>query len=179
MEGLEGTKPLPVVAWNRIPEEHRAALIWLALDKPELSPREIAVSHTDEQAYYVSESTVYRLLKAQDLITSPSYILMSAAEKFQHPSRRVNELWLTDFTYFKIVGRGWYYLSTVLDDYSRFIIAWRLCTSISASDVSDTLDDARRFTHLDEVRVQHRPRLLRDNGQYYLSVELAGCLKEH
>jgi transposase InsO family protein len=46
---------------------------------------------------------------------------MKAGDKFQQPSLRVNELWQTDFTYFKIVGWGWYYLSTVLDDYSRFI----------------------------------------------------------
>ena len=92
VDGLADKKPVPGVAWNKIPGEHREAIIGPALDKPELSPREIAVSYTDEQAYYVSESTVHRLLKAQDLITSPAYILMSAADKFQHPSRRVNEL---------------------------------------------------------------------------------------
>ena len=178
-DGLEDKKSVPGIAWNKITEEHREAIIGLALDKPEFSPREIAVSYTDEKAYYVSESTVYRLLKAQDLITSPAYILMSAADKFQHPSRRVNELWQTDFTYFKITGWGWYYLSTVLDDFSRFIIAWRLCTSMSASDVSDTLDDARQFTSLDEVKVQHRPRLLSDNGPCYLSGELADYLEAH
>ena len=139
VDGLEDRKPTPTVAWNQIPKDHRDAIIDLALDKPALSPREIAVSYTDDKAYFVSESTVYRLLKAQDLITSPAYILMQASDTFEHPSKRVNELWQTDFTYFKIVGWGWYYLSTVLDDYSRFIIAWRLCTSMSASDVADTL----------------------------------------
>ena len=107
---------------------------------------------TDEQSYFVSESTVYRLLKAQDLITSLAYILIKAGDKSQQPSRRVNELWQTDFTYFKIVGWGWYYLSTVLDDYSRFIVAWRLCTTMSARDVSDTLDDALAFTELNQAR---------------------------
>ena len=90
------------------------------------------MKYTDENSYFISESSVYRLLKAQDLITSPAYILMEAADKFQHPTTRVNEMWQTDFTYFKIIGWGWYYLSTVLDDYSRFIIAWRLCTGMSA-----------------------------------------------
>jgi len=52
----------------------------------------------------VSESSVYRLLKAQDLITSPAYILMQASNKFEQPTRRVNEMWQTDFTYFKIIG---------------------------------------------------------------------------
>jgi transposase InsO family protein len=149
------------------------------LDQPELSPRELAFTYTDDKAYFVSESTVYRLLKAQDLITSPAYILMIASAKFQNPTVRVNEMWQTDFTYFKIVGWGWYYLSTVLDDYSRFIVSWRLCKTMSATDVSDTLDDALRFTGLDTIKVNHKPRLLSDNGPCYISGELADYLEEN
>jgi len=179
VDGLEDRKLTPTLAWNQIPQDRRDAIIDLALDKPALSPREIAVSYTDDQAYFVSESTVYRLLKALDLITSPAYILIQAGDKFQSPTIRVNEMWQTDFTYFKIVGWGWYYLSTVLDDYSRFIVAWRLCTSMSASDVSDTLDDALSFTGLDHVKVKHKPRLLSDNGPCYIPGELADYLQEN
>ena len=146
------------------------------IQKPELSPRELAVRYTD-QGSFVSESSVYRLLKAQDLITSPAYILMQASDKFDQPTCRVNEMWQIDFTYFKIIGWGWYYLSTVLDDYSRFIVAWRLCTSMTATDVADTLDDALSFTKLDSVKVKHKARLLSDNGPCYLSDELAAYLK--
>ena len=178
LDALEDHKPSPGVAWNKVPMTHRAALIDLALEKPDLSPRELAVSYTDDRQCFVSESTVYRLLKARDLITSPAYILMQASDRFQNPSRRVNELWQTDFTYLKIVGWGWYYLSTVLDDYSRFIVSWRLCTSMSAGDVTDTLDDALNFAGLDEVRVRHKPRLLSDNGPCYVSGELSDYLKE-
>ena len=131
-------------------------LLKLALERPELSPRELAVTYTDQKASFVSESTVYRLLKAHDLITSPAYILMEASDKFQHPTVRVNEMWQTDFTYCKVIGWGWYYLSSILDDDSRYIIAWRLCTSMSATDVSDTLDDALEFTDLDQVKVRHK-----------------------
>ena len=106
VDGLEDRKPTSTVVWNQIPLDHRAAIIELALDKPALSPRELAARYTDQQAYFVSESTVYRLLKAQDLITSPAYILMRASDQFQHPSKAVNELWQTDFTYFKIIGWG-------------------------------------------------------------------------
>ena len=176
IEGLKDKKPTPSKAWNRIPDHHRNALIELALDKPTLSPRELAVSYIDQNGYYVSESSVYRLLKAQDLITSPAYILMRASDKFQQPSTRANELWQTDFTYFKIIGWGWYYLSTVLDDYSRFIVSWRLCKTMSAQDVSDTLDDALSFTGLDSVKVKHKPRLLSDNGPCYISGKLADYL---
>jgi putative transposase len=148
------------------------------LDKPALSPREIAVSYTDDHAYFVSESTVYRLLKALDLITSPAYILMQAGDKFQSPTIRVNEMWQTDFTYFKIIGWGWYYLSTVLDDYSRFIVAWRLCSSMSARDVQDTLDDAINFTGLDQVKVKHKPRLLRD-APVEVQIPILSDIRDH
>ncbi len=137
------------------------------------------MSYTDDQSYFVSESTVYRLSKVLDLITSPAYILMQAGDEFEHPSQRVNEMWQSDFTYLKIVGWGWHYLSTVPDDYSRFIVAWRLCTSMSASDVSGTLDDALSFTGLNQIKVRYKPRLLSDNGPFYISGELAEYLQEN
>ncbi len=62
IDGLEDRMPTPTVAWNQIPENHQDAIIELALDKPELSPRELAVRYSDKQAYFVSESTVFRLL---------------------------------------------------------------------------------------------------------------------
>ncbi len=179
VDGLEDRKPAPKAVWNKISNDHYADILKYALDKPELSPRELAVSYTDEKAYFISESSVYRLLKEHDLITSPAYILMQASDKFQNPTTRVNEMWQTDFTYFKIIGWGWYYLSTILDDYSRYIIAWRLCTGMGASDVKDTLDDALNFTGLDHVKVNHKPRLLSDNGPCYISGELADYLKEN
>lgn len=179
VDGLHDNKPAPEAVWNKISAEHRQSIIDFALDKPDLSPRELATSYTDDKSYFVSESSVYRLLKEQDLITSPAYILMQASDKFQSPTVRVNEMWQTDFTYFKIINWGWYYLSTVLDDYSRYIVSWRLCTSMGASDVSDTLNDALSFTGLDAVKVKHKPRLLSDNGPCYVSGELANYLKEN
>ena len=178
IDALEDRKPIPRSAWNKLPDDEQVAIVDLALEKPALSPREIAVTYTDEKERFVSESTVYRLLKARDLITSPAYILMQAGDKFQHPTTRMNEMWQTDFTYCKIIGWGWYYLSTILDDYSRFILAWRLCTTMAASDVSDTLDDALSFTGLDQVKVKHKPRLLSDNGPSYIASDLADYLDD-
>ena len=57
----------------------RQQIIDLALEERELSPRELAVRFTDEKSYFVSEASVYRLLKAQDLITSPAFIVIKAA----------------------------------------------------------------------------------------------------
>src|SRR6202451_2508375 len=93
--------------WNRIPEAIRSQIVDLALDQPELSPRELAVRFTDEQEYFVSEVSVYRLLKAHDLITSPAYIVIKAAEEFKDKTTAPNQLWQTDFTYLKITGWGW------------------------------------------------------------------------
>ena len=111
--------------WNRIPSGIQDQIIELALEQSELSPRELAVRFTDETKRYfvIRRATVYRLLKAHDLITSPAYVVIKAADRFHTPTTRVNEMWQTDFTYFKIIGWGWMYLSTVLDDYSRYIIA--------------------------------------------------------
>jgi transposase InsO family protein len=103
---------------------------------------------------------------------------MSASDAFQHPTTRVHEMWQTDFTYFRIIGWGWYYLSTVLDDFSRYIIAWKLSPMMGASDVKDTLDQALAVTSVDQVRVRHRPRLLSDNGPAYVSGELREYLGE-
>jgi len=96
-----------------------------------------------------------------------------------HPTTAPNQLWQTDFTYLRVIGWGWFYLSTVLDDFSRYILAWKLCTSMTATDVSDTLALALRSSGLERVRVRHRPRLLSDNGPSYLSAQLGSWLAEH
>ena len=178
LDGLENGNRAVRQHWNRIPDSVRELIIEVALERPDLTPRELAWHITDTHDYFVSESSVYRLLKAHDLITSPQFTVMSASDKFQNPTSRINELWQTDFTYFRVVGWGWYFLSTVLDDYSRYIISWRLTTTMSASDVTDTLEDALRATGLSEARVHHRPRLLSDNGPCYISGELKSWLKQ-
>ena len=111
-------------------------------------------------------------------VASPHYIVLSAASEFRHKTRRVHELWQTDFTYMKVIGWGWYYLSTVLDDYSRYIIAWILSTGMAATDVKETLDLAIEKTGVTDARVRHRPRLLSDNGPAYVSKELQTYLAE-
>ena len=91
--------------------------------------------------------------------------------RFQHDQ--------TDFTYLKVIGWGWLYLSTVLDDFSRYIIAWKLCTTMAATDVTATLEIALEAAGLDTVKVRHRPRLLSDNGPSYVSGELADWLQDN
>ncbi|MGN7439449.1 MAG: IS3 family transposase [Alcanivorax sp.] len=167
----------PSHVWNRIPDKIRDQIIEFALECSELSPRELAVKFTDTQGYFVSEASVYRLLRAQDLITSPAFVVVKAANEFKDKPTRVNQQWQTDFTYFKIIGWGWYYLSTVLDDFSRYIIAWKLCKTMKASDVTKTLEMALEASGCDSAKVIHKPRLLSDNGASYVASDLADFLK--
>jgi len=177
-EALEDKSPIPSRVWNRIPDDVRDKIVDLALEEPELSPRELAVAFTDTQSYFVSEASVYRLLKAHDLITSPAFIVIKAASEFKDKTTAINQMWQTDFTYLKVIGWGWFYLSTILDDYSRYIIAWKLCTTMKASDVTDTLELALQASGCDQINVLHRPRLLSDNGASYISGDLAEWLDD-
>ena len=177
-EALEDGIPCPTsVAWNKVPDAQRKALTNLALDEPELSPRELAIRFTEDHSYFVSESTVYRILKSQDLITSPAWIVMKAKDRFQEPTTAINQLWQTDFTYLKVTGYGWFYLSTIMDDYSRYIVHWQLCDGMRASDVSDTLLNAYKKAGL--LHTKQKPRLLSDNGPCYVSKELKSWLSAH
>ena len=133
---------------------------------------------TDTEQYFVSESSVYRVLKAHDLITSPAFIVMKAASEFKDKTTAINQLWQTDFTYLKVIGWGWFYLSTILDDYSRYIVLWKLCTNTRVEDVTDTLELALQASGCDQVHVVHKPRLLSDNGSSYVSGDLAEWLQD-
>ncbi len=176
--GLKDRLSRPGRVWNRIPDGVRRQIVDLALEEPELSPRELAVRFTDTERYFVSEASVYRLLKAQDLIPSPAYITIKAADEFHEKTVRPNQLWQTDFTYLKVAGWGWFYLSTILDDYSRYVVAWRLCTTMKAEDVTATLEDALIASGCNSATVTHRPRLLSDNGSSYISGDLANWLED-
>ena len=109
--------------------------------------------------YGISDSTYYKWNK--DFIF--------AADEFHHKTKFANEMWQTDFTYFKVKGWGWYYLSTVIDDYSRYIIHWELCSSMTSDDVSRTIDKAIEKAG---VTFQNPPCLLSDNGPCYIASSL-------
>ena len=178
LDALADQSPRPKSVWNRIPDEIRRDVVEFALEHEDLTPRELAVRYTDEKRYFVSESSAYRILKAEDLIAAPAHVVIRAADEFRDKTVRPNELWQTDFTYLKVIGWGWFYLSTILDDHSRYIIAWKLCTTMKTGDVTDTLDLALQASGCDRATVVHKPRLLSDNGSSYISSELADWLED-
>lgn len=101
---------------------------------------------------------------------------MKAADQFKDKTTAINQLGQTDFTYLKVPGWAWLYLSTMLNDFSRNVIAWKLCTTMKMTDVTDTLNMALQASGRDDVRVLHKPRLLSDNGSSYISADLADWL---
>jgi len=132
-DGLRDQKSNPRQFWNCIPDPVKEQVVDLALEHPEKSSRQLAWHFVDKMKYFISESSVYRILKGFDLVQSPAFEMVSAKDKFEKPTQRVHELWQTDFTQFKVLDWGWYYLSTVLDDFSRYIIAWKLAPTMGAS----------------------------------------------
>ena len=121
---------------------------------------------------------MYRILKSYDLLTGSAHMVLPTAEEFRDKTTRPNQLWQTDITYPKVIGWAWFSLSTLLDDYSRYIIAWTLCTTMKAGDMTDTLDLALQALGCDQATVLHKPRLLSDNDASYISGELADWLED-
>lgn len=177
IDALSDRSPRPGSVWNRIPDKVRNDVVDITLEHEDLTPRELAVKYTDEKRYFVSESSVYRILSAEDLITAPAHVVIRAADEFQDKTTRPNELWQTDFTNLKVIGWGWFCLSTILDGYSRYIIAWKFCTTMKAGDVTDTLDLALEAPGCDSATAIQKPRLLSDNGSSYVAADLAGYLE--
>ncbi len=165
-DGLLPKVPVRKHFWNRIPDHERQKVVEFALDRPELSPRELAFKITDEKGWFISESSVYRILKERNLITSPAWIVMSASDEFKDKTTAPNQMWQTDFSYLKVVGWGWYYLSTILDDYSRYIIHWELCKYQKQEDAERVITDAIIKSGLE---FDERPRVLSDNGPCYIA----------
>jgi len=177
VSGYDGLAPAKArrQTWNKIPLKEQDKVVEEALDHEEFSSRELATHIVDEHKWFISESSVFRILKARGLITAPAHIVLSAANEYARKTSRPNEMWQTDFTYFLIKGWGWYYLSTVLDDYSRFILAWDLRSGMTSDDVKPSVDMALGFAGLTKNTA---PKLLSDNGKCYISGDLKHFLKE-
>ena len=175
--GLVDRPPEPRRVWNRLATKQRWYVVRYALEHPSLSPREVATTLVDEQVMYVSESTVYRILKEAGLIKPPETKGFPAGKEFHTKTARPNELWQTDASYFFVVGWGYYYLISVLDDYSRMIVGCRVQTSMSSADIIEVVQDAVEFTGQPTAPVEPGPALLSDNGPGFLSRALDEFLR--
>ena len=166
-EGLSGLKdrsPHAVRVWNRLTQDEHDTVVEQALLNPEEPARQIAFRVTDSCGFSVSESTVYRILKAKGLISDREVKGFPASDEYTDKPKRVNEQWQIDATYMKVVGWGWYFLISVLDDVSRRIIGWRLQVKMDGAAFSEVVQDALEETELDKAPRIRKTRLLTDNG---------------
>lgn len=173
-EGLKARKPARRNFWNQIPDEQRQQVVEIALERPDLSCRELAFHITDTKKWFISESSVYRILKAQNLVTSPVFMVNEATDEFRDKTTRIHQQWQMDFTYLRVIDWGWYFLGTVLDDYSRYIVAWELSKEMKAVDSENVVEKALMLTGL---KIENRPRLLSDNGPCFKSGEFKEYLQ--
>jgi len=154
--------------WNRITPEEEDRILAVARESPELSSRQLAAWITDNASFAVSESTVYRILRKEGLVKRLEVQLV-AGKEYHTKTTRPHQMWATDASYFRVVGWGYYYLVTVMDDYSRFILAWKLQKDMSANSLIEVIQEAVDATGMTEVPVEDRTRLLSDNGAGYVS----------
>ena len=154
--------------WNRITPGEEDKILAVARESPELSSRQLSAWITDRAGFAVSESTVYRILRREGLVKRQEVQLV-AGKEYHTKTTRPHQMWATDASYFRVVGWGYYYLVTVMDDYSRFILAWKLQKDMSANSLIEVVQEAVDATGMTEVPVEDRTRLLSDNGAGYVS----------
>jgi len=154
--------------WNRITPEEEDKILTVAQEYTELSSRQLSAWITDNEGFAVSESTIYRILSREGLVKRQETQL-AAAKEYHNKTTRLHQMWATDASYFRVIGWGYYYLVTVMDDYSRFILAWKLQKDMSANSLIEVVQGAVDATGMTDVPVEDRTRLLSDNGAGYVS----------
>jgi transposase InsO family protein len=161
--------------------ELRERVLEIARLHPELSPRLLSVKITDEEAFSVSETTVYRILKEKGLISPKPLPEMPAGKEWKHKTTKPDEIWQCDGTNLFIVGWGYYKLIPVEDDYSRKILGYDLKPDETGFSISDIVEmakeNAEKAGHiLDKYKM---PALYNDNGPGFCSTVLSEYLLNH
>jgi|TARA_Y100000294_G_scaffold91977_1_gene85772 transposase InsO family protein len=154
--------------WNRLSPPEEKMVLTVARQSPELSCRQLAAWITDNKGFSVSESTVYRILRRAGLVKSPK-MQLKAGKEYHRKTSGPHQMWATDASYFKVIGWGYYYMVTVMDDYSRFILAHKLQRDMTSDSFIEVVQDAVDRTGMTEVPLEDRARLLSDNGSGYVS----------
>ncbi|MFH1619614.1 MAG: DDE-type integrase/transposase/recombinase [bacterium] len=179
IRGVERGKPQARLIWNRLRQEESDTIIRTALEYPELSPRLVAVKVTDEKGFCVSESTVYRLLKARGLVRPRPKEEYPAAKKWSHNTTAPDQIWQSDATWFFVVGYGYYKAIPVMDDYSRKLLAVPVKADETSDSISDAVEKAREKAMSLGHRLEKPPLLLSDNGSGFVGDKLAKYLQVH
>ena len=174
---LQDKKGGSAIPWNKLKPGEVAKIVAMARASPELSARQLALRLVDDEGWHVSESTVFRMLKREGLIKPAEVIGFKAGKEYHRKTKRPHELWATDCSHIKVFDWGWYYLVTVMDDYSRFILAWELKSDMAAGSLIDVVQKAVDTTGMTDIPVENRTMLLSDNGAGYVSRQFGEYLR--
>ena len=169
LEGLRDQSPYQGRTWNQILPEEREEILEIAMLYPEWSSREVACHLMDYGGFMVSESTVYRVLRRAGWVKPRVVKTFPAGPEYRIKTNHPNEMWQTDATYLLVKNWGWYYLISVLDDFSRKILSWRLQPSMDADAFSEVIEMACEVTRMDNVPIENRACLLSDRGAALIS----------
>jgi transposase InsO family protein len=175
--GLQDRTPYKGRVWNQLLPSERSKLLEVAMLYPEWSPREISCHVADQCGFTASESTVYRLLKRAGLIPPRKLKGFPAGDEYRVKTTAPNEMWQTDATYLLVKNWGWYYMISVLDDYSRKILAWRLQPSMDQGAFSEVVELACEVTGMEQIPKDDRANLLSDHGPALISAAFGDYLE--
>jgi putative transposase len=154
---------------HEILAEEREAILAYALAHPREGYRRLAWMMVDEDVAYVSPSSVYRILDDEDALYRWKRSQRSGATPPPEP-QAPNERWHTDLMYLRI-GDTWYFLVTVLDAYSRYVVHWDLLTTMTASAVRVVIQDALKKTGAS-------PEVVTDNGSQFTAKDFKALVRD-
>lgn len=169
--------PRPVQPFEAL-EEERQAVVKYAREHAAIRHRELAWKMIDDDAAYLSPSTVYRILREANLMCRQrgrQKRLREEEEKAQRP----DEIWGTDLMYVKVNGVNYYYLAFI-DEYSRYIVHWELLSSMDGNSISLGGQAALETLPRDQAgKLLSQPTIRSDNGSGFISKEFHGVLEHY
>lgn len=175
--GLKDKSSRPMTQWNQLLPDEVKQILDIGYDYPEWSCREVSFYITDNFNFSVSEASVYRIFKENGLIREQKINSFPANESYSHKPSKVNEQWQTDATYILVKNWGWFYLISVLDDFSRKILAWKLQNSMDAESFAQVVELATEKTGLIKQEPYLMPKLVSDRGPALISESFGDYLE--
>jgi len=172
MSGLRDNSPANKgKPWNTLLDKEKDKIFEIAMLYPEWPSRQIACWISDNCGFTVSETTVYRTLKAKGLIKAKDDTIFPALKEYYIKTIKPNQQWQTDATYLFVKNWGWYYLISVLDDFSRRILAWRLQASMDYEAFSEVVEAACNEAKLEYAPIEPKElvKLVTDRGPALIS----------
>lgn len=160
-------RPTRAPSRDGILDAERQAVIAYALAHPKDGYRRLTWQMIDADVAYLSESSVYRILHEADLLSQ--WKRHRRAGTAPAKPTRPHERWHTDLMYLRIAD-SWYFLVTVLDAYSRYVVHWELLTTMTAADVRLVIQEALE-------RTGAQPAVVTDNGSQFTAAEFKDLVR--